>query len=273
MLKPYFIKIMTFSILFSFLLFAGCSSDKELLSNWTDQEITIDGEISDWQNNLQYFPDDNIALGFKNDNKYLYICLTTNDLTKIFPMFRSGFIIWFEPENSGKTIGIKYPFHDILTSDERMPPPNDQMNGGENREDLINKMLLKQNEILILNEDKNPVTDFPIENKEGIKAKLGYHSDSFIYELKVPLSVNKYAYQISAAPGEKLKIKFETEESDRKNFKRGNGMMMPPEGGEGGERGGGFGGERQHPEGGRQRMDRGSFKPIDFSTEITLGTK
>jgi hypothetical protein len=270
MIKFYFQNVMPAFIFFSFLLLNGCGSDKELLSNWTDQQITIDGETTDWQNNLQYFPEDNIALGFKNDDKFLYICLTTNDITKIFPMFRSGFIIWFEPENGGKTIGIKYPFHDILTDGERMPAPNGQMNGEENRAEIINKMLGKQNELLILNEDKNPLTDFPIENKEGIKAKLGYHSDRFIYELKVPLSVNKYAYQVSAAPGEKLKVKFETEEVERKNFDRGD-RMRPPEGGEDGGMGE-FGGGRRHP-GGRPDMDRGSIKPIDFSTEITLGRK
>ena len=258
------------AMLFSFGLLSGCSGDKELLSNWTNQQIKIDGETSDWQNNLEYLKDDNVALGFKNDNNFLYICLATNDFTKVFPMFRGGFITWFEPENSGKTIGIKYPMHNISNNNEQVPNSSEEIYNRRNPGEFINRMLARQNEMQILNEDKLPLTDIPIENKEGIEAKLGYHSDRFIYELKIPLNDNKYAYKISALPGEKIKIKFETEEPERKNFGGGREGDMSMRG-EGGEKSG-FGGER--PEGGRRfgmrNGNRGSFEPLNFSVEVTL---
>lgn len=258
------------SILLLLGLLSGCSGEKELLSNWTNQQVKVDGKTSDWQNDLVYLKDNNVALGFKNDNKNLFICLTTNDFTKVFPMLRGGFIIWFEPENNGKTIGIKYPMHNISNNNEQVPNSNEEIYNRQNPGEFINRMLERQNELQILNEDKLPLTDISVENKEGIAAKLGYHSDRFVYELKVPLNDNNYAYKISALPGEKIKIKFETEEPERKNFggEREGGMRMS--GGEGGERRG-FGGER--PEGGRPGMrhgERGSFEPLNFSVEVTL---
>lgn len=262
-----YLKMVT--LLLSFILLSGCSGEQELLSNWTNQKIKIDGETSDWQNNLEYLKDENVALGFKNDNKFLYICLTTNDFTKVFPMLRGGFITWFEPGNSGRTIGVKYPIHNNSYNNQ-VPNSNEEIYNRQNPGEFISRILDRQNELQILNENKQLLTDLPINNKEGIEAKLGYHSDRFIYELKIPISDSKYAYKISAVPGEKLKIKFETEEPDRKNFSREReGMRMS--GHEEGERQE-FGGERS--EGGRRfgmRNDsRGSLEPLNFTVQVTL---
>ncbi len=264
-----YIKQVVIATSFFIVMLNGCSGETELLSNWTNQQIKIDGETSDWQNNLEYLKDDNVALGFKNDDKFLYICLTTNDFTKVFPMLRGGFITWLEPENDGKTIGIKYPMHNINNNNDQMPNSSEEIYNRENPGEFINKMLARQNELQILNEDKYPLTDIPVENNEGIKAKLGYNSDRFVYELKVPLNNNKYAYKISAIPGEKINIKFETEEPDRKNFegvREGGRRMLRGEGGEQSD----FGGER--PGGIRPGMRNGgrSFEPLNFSVEVTL---
>jgi hypothetical protein len=262
--------IFIISFLSLIILVNGCSSDKELISDWTNKQIKIDGETSDWQSNLVYLSDDNVALGFKNDGKYLYICLTTNDFTKVLPMFRGGFIIWFEPENGGKTIGIKYPMHNILNNSEETPNLNERIYDRGNPSAFIEKMLERQNELQVLNEDKYPLTDIPAESNEGIRAKLRYHSDRFIYELQMPLNDNKYAYKIPALPGEKVKVKFETEETESKDFRGERSGSVRISGGEGGERPEGFGGEGRRG-GMRPGMNKGgSFKPLNFSVELTL---
>jgi hypothetical protein len=257
-------------VLFSLVLLSGCSGEQELLSNWTNQQIQIDGKTSDWQDNLEYIKDVNVALGIKNDNKFIYICLTTNDFTKVFPMLRGGFITWFEPENGGKTIGIKFPIHNISNNDQ-IPNSSEEVYNRRNPEKFINRMLERQNELQILNEDKQILTDMPTKNKEGIEAKLSYNTDRFVYELKLPLSNSKYAYKLSAVPGGKLNIKFETEEPDRKNFNRERGSGMRMSGGEEGERPE-FGGERSGRERrfGMRNSSRGSFEPLNFTVEVTL---
>jgi len=256
-------------ILCSFFLY-GCSGEQQLLSNWTNQQIEIDGKTSDWQNNLEYLKDENVAVGFKNDNKFIYICLTTNDFTKVLPMLRGGFITWFEPENGGKSIGVKFPFHNA-SDNNQVPKSSEEIYNRQNPGKFINRMLERQTELQILNENKQILNDMPTKNKEGIEAKLGYNSDRFVYELRIPLSDSKYAYKLSAAPGEKLNIKFETLEPDRKNFGRERESGMRMSGGEEGERPE-YGGERS---GGARRFgmrngDRGSFEPLNFSVEVTL---
>ena len=110
----------------------------------------------------------------------------------------------------------------------------------------------------------------PAESKQGIEAKLGFNADRFIYELKVPLRNNNFAYQVSALPGENIKVKFETEEPDSKEF-QGGGMRQPDDE-MGTERpGGGFGGDR--PREGRHRgMNNGtnSTEPLNFSVKVIL---
>ena len=264
-----FYKLVALGLL-SLVFLSGCGGEQQLLSNWTNQQIKIDGETSDWQNNLNYLKDENVALGFKNDNKFVYVCLTTNDFTKVFPMLRGGFITWFEPENGGKTIGVKFPINNISNTD-KVPSSSEEIYNRRNPGEFINRMLERQNELQILNEDKLILTDMPIKNKEGIEAKLGYNSDRFVYELKVPLSDSNYAYKLSANPGGKLKIRFETEQPDWKNINREREGGMRMSGGEEGERSE-FGGER--PEGGRRfgmrNGSRDSFEPLNFSVEVTL---
>ncbi|MEJ2615862.1 MAG: hypothetical protein P8Z35_12965 [Ignavibacteriaceae bacterium] len=258
------------AVIFSLILLNGCSGEQELLSNWTDQQIKIDGKTSDWKNNLEYLKDENVAMGFKNDNKFIYICLTTNDFTKVFPMLRGGFIIWFEPEDGSKTIGIKFPIHNNSNSNQ-VPNSSEEVYNRRNPGEFINRMLERQNELQILNEDKQLLTDMPIKNKEGIEAKLGYHSDRFVYELKIPLSDSKYAYKLSVIPGGKLNIKFETEVPDRKIFNRERESGMRMSAGEEGERPE-LGGERSGRERrfGMRNNSRGSFEPLNFSVEVTL---
>lgn len=257
------------------IFFTGCSSEKELISNWRDKEVTIDGNASDWEGKLTYYTDYNAAVGIRNDDKNIYICLTTTDPMKVMPMFRRGFTIWLEPENDdSKTLGYKFPFFD----NGKMAQPEPRGEGGgfnrENIEKMIGEMIKDQNEMQIFRKDKYPLTMISLQNNEGIKAALGYDNNEFVYELQVPLKGTNYQYAVSAAPGEKLKIKFET---DQRQGGEGNGGRrmggrggMRPGGGEpgGGELGGGQpGGEMGNP-----GMRRASFEPFNFTLNVTLTT-
>ena len=268
MLKKSFNNLIVITIILFFIaILNGCSSDKELVSNFATQEVKIDGTTSGWENSLQYLSDNNVAVGFRNDSKYLYVCLTTNDLSKVFPMFRSGLIAWFEPDK-GETIGIKFPLHNPMNR-ESMPQPGER-NDNDNRGEFIQRMLAQQNELDVVDEDKHLLTEMPAESKQGIEAKLGFNADRFIYELKVPLRNNNFAYQVSALPGEHIKVKFETEETDKSEF-QGRGMRQSDDG-MGTERpGGGFGDDR--PREGRHRgmnNSSGSTGPLNFSVNVLL---
>jgi hypothetical protein len=281
-----------FSLFLSGIILNGCSGAKEAVSDWNNSQVNIDGNATEWGKSLQYLKDDNVAVGFKNDNKFLYVCLTTSDRARIMPILGGGLIVWFKPEDGGKTFGVKYPMP-ADRADFQKPGQGafEQGNAGfdrENRSEMMNRMLDRQNDLQIVDEDNHPLNLYPIENTHGIKAKLGYHSDQFVYELAVPISGNnKYPYEVAMGKDNKVKIEFETQEMQRRNSSRerngdesqgdnggsegGEGGMGPGgEGGgmEGGMGYGGYGRQRTREMGGRQS----SFEPLDLSFEVTLKT-
>lgn len=259
--------LLSFFLIITISFLSGCSSSKELTSDWSKSQIKIDGDASDWSNGLKYLKDDNIAVGFRNDGGDLYFCLTTSDLSKVRQMFRGGLTLWIEPENGGKVFGIKYPFFDMANMRNNfnrsgMESPNPER-GNQGR--FINRMLKNQNQIQIVNEDKRVLTEMPLENKNGIEAALGYHNDQFVYELEVPIrSGEKFPYEIDAVTGEKINVKIETGEIKRPNFERGRREREGGEGfGMGGRRGGGM-----RP--GGMQGNENPPEPIDVSIELTL---
>jgi len=203
---------------------ASCSSVKETTSIWSSNEIKIDGDISDWQNSLVSIPDKKFAVGFKNDDKFLYVSLITDDRMKIMQMLRNGFITWFTPDGkSDKTFGVKFPLTNKDLKDEQfqsMNRENFQLDNRDNMEKQFTQLLILQKELEIINNDKFPLSMMYLENKEGIKAKLGYTENNFVYELQVPLKTGgNYTYQIATTPGGKVTIRFETEKIDSENIR------------------------------------------------------
>lgn len=251
----------------------GCGSTKEVTSHWSGDKIKVDGNQEDWQNKLNYNSDEGIAYGFSNDGSNLYVCFTTGNRSRIFQMIRAGFIIWFEPvNNGGKMIGIEYPvgMNEINSgeSEEMERNPEDQ-NRMENRiADMINNLQLQQNEFIILNKEKFPLTAYPFQNKIGIDIKVGYHLRQLVYEMKIPLKgLNENEYGVYSSPGDVVKVGFQTVELTRSNLGNIRSSMGGEEPGEGGFGGrGGMGGGR--------RMGRGNFsqqvKQLDYWVKLNL---
>jgi len=190
-------------------------------------------------------------------------------------MMRSGFIVWIIPQKGdSKIFGIKYPMPLSLLNLDRVERQdfNKDMFQPEKMQEMFTKMLNEKNEFQVINEDNFPLGQYGLENKEGIKAKLGYKAEQFIYELQIPLGENKnYLYQIASLPGDKLKIKFETLESEFGGVP-GEGMgrgMKPPVGGA-------PGGEEEDPKsasGGMRKGEGGKFsrpEPFNYKVELQL---
>ena len=271
----YFLKVSAglISFILFILLIPGCSSTKELTSDWNKSKVKIDGNPTEWSDELRYLKDDNIAVGFLNDDKDLYLCLTTADISKVMQMFRGGLTIMIEPENGGKVFGIKFPFMDFAgmrNNFKRSEGDGDNpgLDGGY-RGAFIKKVIVNQRQIQIVNEDQKVINVLPVVNKNGIKAALGYYNDQFVYELEVPLrSGSNFPFLIDAVTGEKINLKIETGEIKRPNLKRQEGEGNGTFGGEGrDEMGGRRGGGRRS--GGIQRGEY-QYKPIDVSIELTL---
>lgn len=231
-----------------FFVLTNCSGVKEIQSVQNSNNIVIDGLKNEWEGKLVFDSKAKLAAGFKNDGENFYICVTTNDRTNINKILRLGMTIWLEPEKSNKKIGIKYP----IVDKERMRdmPFRQEPINNENPEERFSKLIANQNELSIVNEDDYPLFLLSSSDENNFHAKLGLSRESFIYEIKIPLSTNSRAkYFIEARPSENIRITIETNEFKMEDLERKSGGGMQPGGGRQSGSGGGRSGRM--PGGGR----------------------
>ena len=96
-------------LLLAALLFGGCGSTTALQSTSLDREITVDGQIEDWQGALTPIEKKNLSLGLLNDGTYLYLALVLRDRQQVNQMMALGFTVWFDADGGKeKTLGIRF---------------------------------------------------------------------------------------------------------------------------------------------------------------------
>ncbi|MCU7493828.1 MAG: hypothetical protein HF314_03705 [Ignavibacteria bacterium] len=255
--------------------FFGCSGASKVESSFAGSGIKIDGDQSDWAGSLKTIEGDNMAYGFKNDGQNLYLCLVTSDASKALRMLTMGLTVWLNPGSSKDEIGVKFPLK---------PDPSEmrdfRMQQGQNNQGMrgdgqkrIQDLISMQKELTVTNKDDLPLYSSSIETAKDFQVKLGYEKDQFVYELKVPLESNKNAQAVlKTQPGEDIEVKIETGKFDISQ--RQGGMRMGSGGGEGGNRPpmGGSGRQGGGRRGGGERgaINRDSFKPIEYSFNVTL---
>lgn len=222
----------------------GCSSAPQMQSDWHEKTSGIDGKDSEWRAGIHPVTEKKINVGFTNDDDFLYVRLTTDDRSTIRQILRAGFIVWFEPASGNtKLFGIKYPLPglppdqldgNVMDPDGLNSELHSEQPPNANMEQRLFEQLQKQIEFQIIDKNKKPITAIPVINREGINLEIGMEKGILIYELQVPLTASDiYSFAVGAKPGEKIKIKFETEEPKFAEMKRPE-RGMPPGGGSGG---------------------------------------
>jgi hypothetical protein len=232
-IKSYSKKIVTICVLTAISLILGCSAPNQALSNWTANKILVDGDLADWSGIIKKEEGKNYSLGISNDDKFFYLSLATDNRMTMMQMIRSGITIWIKPFGYDTDVfGIKYPIVKQADLSEFRGMNRDMMNPA-NLENIFKSFLEKQNELEIINPDKYPIAAMPIENNMGIKAKLGYSNQNFVYELQIPLMVtDDHQFALGTLPGEDFGIRIEVDEFKFGGMGQGSGMrqgtnMMP----------------------------------------------
>lgn len=235
---------MAFFSLCAFVCFwlVGCGSTLPLNSKWSANNIVIDGKQEEWGDNVNYIEDKNIALGFANDDKFLYISLSgiRRDLQR--QIMTMGLTFWFDPEGSKeKAFGLKFPVGRI-----GQRGPQQQQGWGEEseaaRKSRQNKAL---EEIEIFTSGDEDPFRMRVGEAMGIAAKVSGLPESMTFELKIPLyEGGGFPYAINAVAGDILGVGLETGKRDRNSMqglRAGGGLGGRPGGGMRGGRGGGRG--------------------------------
>ena len=212
-----------------------------LESKWTDQEIVVDGKLTEWQDHLIVPKNSHVGIGFMNDEHYLYLTLTTLDRNTIMQVLTRGFTVWIDPKGGNKHhLGFTYPINRNMGDF-----PQIMQNREQNSQDydfFIHGLLAGQNEIEIIVPGKKKFARMGIHNSTGLHVKPMYKDGEFTYEMKIPLKRSvKNMVAINAKPGKNIGVGFTTPKLDRPSME--NNRRSHPRGGMSvGRRGGGMSG-------------------------------
>ena len=259
------------------LIIQACGTSDIFISKNAGKEIKIDGDRSDWKGKLEVLDDEQIAVGFLNNEENLFLCLTTNDRENIMKIVSQGLTVWFYPEERDNVIGLNYPQQ--LTEFprmERMRNDDGQKDYRQNPDARINNLLQSQSEYSIVDEDNNALFNYPVGSNTGFEVKASYANNYFVYEAKIPIGNNNISeVVVDVLPKEILSVLFETAEIDIDNIRnqmssgrmgQGEGMGTRPDGGMSGEGMGQSGGRGQRGE----RPNQNMMDQLEFDLDVKL---
>ena len=267
--------LLIYIICSSFILFSteGCSNKMlEVKNVWPENDINIDGSITDWQE-IPVIDDDNI-FNFKlcNDNDYLYTVFYSRDIHLGGQIKMTGVKLWID--NTGgknKKTGLFFSGGPELSHMIDSGRSEDHFREKEKKSYAEDRSMNME----LMGEDKFTIIDnkgdVDILSKDGINGPAiayGISNGTIIYELKIPLRIKGLeSYVIGANPGDKISICLELQGRGKPEGMEG----MPPRGEPPG--GGSMPGGGMPPGGGGgpgRGMPPGGAMPEETKKEIWL---
>ena len=253
------------------LLLNGCSGGLKLTSDWQQSEMNIDGSDSQWQRGLYYDKESDLVYGVRNDEKYVYVFLKTQNRSTLMQIMRQGLTVWVDREDGkNQTFGIQYPMSKQDTHSRLNPDTN---------EEIIHPFLDQEfPELAIIGPKKQDIQRFPELEAPGIRVKLSRTHETLIYELRVPLKkTSEQPYAVEPTSSSRIGIEFETGEFNPEQMKSGMHNGNGPDRGEGMDEGnpteGNSMGGGRRPHGGGSEGGRGGAMEKTKRMELWLSVQ
>ncbi len=250
-------------------VFIGCGTTYELTSRWNKNEITIDGVDSDWGDAVTFIEDQQVSIGVRNDDKFIYVLLKSGSQQVQSQIAFMGLTVWFDPEGKGnKVFGIRFPL-----GREGFGPRNVDAQNPESYGERRPRLDVVQQELEIIGPGKYDRLRMTVPEAKGISLKLGRSQGFLIYELKVPVSRKKDTpFAIGLEKNKIISVGFENNEMARAQSPDGNrgGGGFP--GGGGGRGGGGRGGSGGRFPGGGGFGGGSQGNPLKVWTKVQLSS-
>lgn len=264
------------------LAFLSCKT-VQLDSRWMDRKISFEGKAPEWNDIIQYPQDAKFGVGIMNDDKYLYLCMTSWDQTVTSKIMHRGFTAWFETKSGkGKPMGIHYPVGMAKSGLRRELDQDTEMMKAKMTE------ALEHIEILGPGKDDTCPTRTIICESMGIITRIVSSEGNCVYEIKVPLNVDSISkFAIGVGKDDIVQVKLETSAFDNERMKNATGESAGQNSGGGMGNGGGVGmGGGMHGGGGHGGGMHGGggghgggvggaglSEPFKISFDIKLSTK
>lgn len=272
-------RVYLFSVLSVAFCFAGLFSvtgcgEEAMASLWRAKELTIDGNISDWDGQLMYLEEKQCSIGVQNDSTTLYLCLTTGDRSQKMKINGAGFTVWFDPAGGGEKIyGVHYPLGFA------------SLRGGESAQEIGDVRPLAQQMYGMMEligpgtQAVNRTTPYLAFTQKNVRVALRDTLDVLTIECSIPLKGD--GFSLGAAFNTPLSVRLETGEmkapsgqnatqGGSPNGGMGGGGRM---GGGGGRMGGGrMGGGGGYPGGGNMGGGGVVRQPLQITARVKLAT-
>jgi hypothetical protein len=192
-------KSLTFGAWALVLLAAGCGSSRQTEGSaataptkaiWQSQPIYIDGSDNDWVRPLPYsVKEEFVGYSISNDEKNLYVLLTTASRQEQQKMIEGGMSVWVNTkgdQSNGDAVGIGYPLNEQNDRDRQLmqeAQPQRYQNKTVKLEDKHTYALYGFNKDTTIRSynygDSNPV---------GVNMRMDYNNrGELVYEAAIPL--------------------------------------------------------------------------------------
>ena len=291
MRNPYKFLPLAVMIITSMGFFIGCGME-EIYSKWCNPVVTIGGIDggAEWENARHAMDDGNITVGLLNDEKTLFLRLSTRNQAIQRQILAAGLTVWFDGEGDKKKIyGIHFPASGqgsgrspMLKGDRDQRDDPDEMSG-KLREVAQGELKItgpEQNEHSYIAEKCISVSAdhryyyFSAEDSTqyGLQYSLGYAKGDLVYELGIPLTRNNSTpYGIAVHKASIIGIGLETGKIERSQETTGGGRSGKRGSHRGADQGGASGGQKDGHGGlvGTQEP----MKPIDQWLKVHLAVK
>ena len=102
-------KVLSFSFVIMFSCIFSYGKDEIIKSQWASSPPKIDGLDQDWTAMNLYSQKNNIKLGLRNDEKYLYILFCFTNPKYLSTVELTGLTVYFNPEGKkDKDFGLNF---------------------------------------------------------------------------------------------------------------------------------------------------------------------
>ncbi|MBK6680211.1 MAG: hypothetical protein IPG53_09365 [Ignavibacteriales bacterium] len=260
-------------ILAGSLTLTSCASVQNVTSSPTNEAVVVDGMRNDWMGRLTQIEDDNIAFGFKNDDKSLYILVVTANRQNIMKILNTGLTLWINSEG-GEELGFRYPLKPLPEDLREIRGFGDgKKDQQQDPMDFISALKRINNQIQVITKDEYPIYTADAAIGKYIKGNFNMSEGQFVIELQIPLKGDDVSDRLFQSPSKTISLNFETGKFDTDGKRPGGGMdrdeddgggMPGSGGGHGGGMGKGKGGNR--PGGG----ERPNMKQLKYGFKVEL---
>lgn len=218
--------------------FGGCKQ-VSFDSRWRDRELVVDGHDTEWEGARYLVDKKDVTIGIMNDDRHIYVRLSSPDRVTQWKIARHGFTVWFDPNGgTGRVLGVSYP---LAAAADRMRVPYSRAADPAITPDP--KPAAVDSLAITIQGVKEPRWLSRTEAAvAGIEAALGYDGNVLVYELKLPLARTADSpYAVGEALSGVIGIGFVTAEVDLDAIQRerqrtertipgsGSGMMTRPD--------------------------------------------